>query len=204
MSLPPPKEIRFVPNDGQPPRKRHRVTAACLTCRKRKVRCSGERPECSTCADNSQSCAGYTCETSRKATAGDKRGAPDNDRSYSRDCRKTSSTSSPAPTASFPYQDPNSDPGSQNASSLTGAAQLEQQFDYLTNRWVNELPGYTQTQPNYAQTQSNQSNIRMPPPASPPVPANTIELPTDLDFILSMNARYMPGTPAFQMTPGPR
>ncbi|KAJ6031795.1 hypothetical protein N7540_002527 [Penicillium herquei] len=39
-----PKQIRFVSTDGQPQTKRRRVTAACLTCRRRKIRCSGEQP----------------------------------------------------------------------------------------------------------------------------------------------------------------
>ncbi|KIH93517.1 c6 zinc finger domain containing protein [Sporothrix brasiliensis 5110] len=58
--LPAPKQIRFVNNQGQPPSKRRRVNAACLTCRKRKTRCAGERPTCSTCASNGHECLGYT------------------------------------------------------------------------------------------------------------------------------------------------
>jgi hypothetical protein len=57
--LPPPKQIRFISHDGQPYAKRRRVNAACQTCRKRKTRCSGERPECSTCTENGHSCGGY-------------------------------------------------------------------------------------------------------------------------------------------------
>ena len=58
-NLPPPKQIRFVATDGQPHAKRRRINAACLTCRKRKTRCSGERPECKTCKDTAHACAGY-------------------------------------------------------------------------------------------------------------------------------------------------
>ncbi|KIX93231.1 uncharacterized protein Z520_11086 [Fonsecaea multimorphosa CBS 102226] len=58
--LPPPRQIRFVSTDGQPHTKRRRINAACLTCRKRKTRCSGERPECKTCTDNNHVCSGYT------------------------------------------------------------------------------------------------------------------------------------------------
>ena len=43
-SVPPKKPIRFVFNDGQPHSKRRRINAACHTCRRRKTRCSGERP----------------------------------------------------------------------------------------------------------------------------------------------------------------
>ncbi|KAJ9502702.1 hypothetical protein H2202_001824 [Exophiala xenobiotica] len=57
--LPPPRQIRFVSTDGQPYTKRRRINAACLTCRKRKTRCSGERPECKTCTENGHDCSGY-------------------------------------------------------------------------------------------------------------------------------------------------
>lgn len=65
--LPTPKQIRFVSTDGQPHTKRRRINAACLTCRKRKTRCSGERPICKTCIDNGHSCAGYVERPSRKS-----------------------------------------------------------------------------------------------------------------------------------------
>ncbi|KAK0388181.1 hypothetical protein NLU13_4426 [Sarocladium strictum] len=58
-SLPAPKQIRFVNNQGQPPSKRRRINAACLTCRRRKTRCAGERPLCSTCTKNGHECLGY-------------------------------------------------------------------------------------------------------------------------------------------------
>lgn len=56
------KKLRFITNQGAPHPKRRRVTAACLTCRKRKVACSGERPGCVTCAQNKVDCAGYSGE----------------------------------------------------------------------------------------------------------------------------------------------
>ncbi|KAL6229235.1 hypothetical protein BDW75DRAFT_245915 [Aspergillus navahoensis] len=55
-----PKQIRFVSTDGQPQTKRRRVNAACLTCRKRKTRCSGEQPVCRTCVDFNHKCLGYS------------------------------------------------------------------------------------------------------------------------------------------------
>ncbi|KAM7216881.1 Fungal specific transcription factor domain containing protein [Rhypophila decipiens] len=58
-TVPPPKQIRFVNNQGQPPSKRRRINAACLTCRKRKTRCAGEKPVCSTCSKNGHTCLGY-------------------------------------------------------------------------------------------------------------------------------------------------
>ncbi|KAK5138519.1 hypothetical protein LTR08_000106 [Meristemomyces frigidus] len=59
-----PKPLRFVTNYGAPHPKRRRIGAACLTCRKRKTACSGERPSCVTCAQNKLECAGYSSETS--------------------------------------------------------------------------------------------------------------------------------------------
>ncbi|KAI5860368.1 fungal-specific transcription factor domain-containing protein [Durotheca rogersii] len=58
--LPTPKQIRFVNNQGQPPTKRRRINAACLTCRRRKTRCAGEHPTCSTCTKNGHACMGYS------------------------------------------------------------------------------------------------------------------------------------------------
>ncbi|KAI0469344.1 fungal-specific transcription factor domain-containing protein [Xylaria cf. heliscus] len=59
-ALPTPKQIRFINNQGQPPTKRRRINAACLTCRKRKTRCAGEHPTCSTCDRNGHVCLGYS------------------------------------------------------------------------------------------------------------------------------------------------
>ncbi|PWY88755.1 hypothetical protein BO94DRAFT_50771 [Aspergillus sclerotioniger CBS 115572] len=59
-NVPPPRQIRFVSTDGQPQTKRRRVNAACLTCRKRKIRCSGEQPVCKTCSDYNHICQGYS------------------------------------------------------------------------------------------------------------------------------------------------
>ncbi|KAH8434171.1 putative C6 transcription factor [Aspergillus melleus] len=58
-NVPPPRQIRFVSTDGQPQTKRRRVNAACRTCRKRKIRCSGEQPVCKTCSDYNHVCLGY-------------------------------------------------------------------------------------------------------------------------------------------------
>ncbi|GJC83638.1 putative transcriptional regulatory protein C530.11c [Colletotrichum liriopes] len=68
-ATPAPKQIRFVHNQGQPPSKRRRINAACLTCRKRKTRCAGERPVCSTCSKNGHTCLGYN-EVIEKKTSG--------------------------------------------------------------------------------------------------------------------------------------
>jgi len=70
--IPAPKQIRFVNNQGQPPSKRRRINAACLTCRKRKTRCAGEKPICTTCAKNGHQCLGYgdAVEKKRETTNG--------------------------------------------------------------------------------------------------------------------------------------
>ncbi|KAK4505751.1 hypothetical protein PRZ48_003716 [Zasmidium cellare] len=72
-----PKALRFVTNYGAPHPKRRRIGAACLTCRKRKTACSGERPFCETCKQNKLECAGYSTETptnpGHKRTASERR-----------------------------------------------------------------------------------------------------------------------------------
>ena len=59
MAAPPPKPIRFITNDGGPYAKRRRISSACATCRRRKTRCSGERPICGTCKEHGLQCGGY-------------------------------------------------------------------------------------------------------------------------------------------------
>ncbi|KAF2727312.1 hypothetical protein EJ04DRAFT_479233 [Polyplosphaeria fusca] len=57
-----PKPIRFVTNHDGPYAKRRRINSACLTCRRKKTRCSGERPVCGTCKQNKHECLGYGSE----------------------------------------------------------------------------------------------------------------------------------------------
>ncbi|GLI79621.1 hypothetical protein PoHVEF18_007959 [Penicillium ochrochloron] len=66
-----PRQIRFVATDGQPQTKRRRVNAACLTCRRRKIRCSGEQPVCKTCSDYKHVCLGYTDTTAHLRSQSD-------------------------------------------------------------------------------------------------------------------------------------
>ncbi|KAF2963845.1 hypothetical protein GQX73_g9731 [Xylaria multiplex] len=68
-ALPTPKQIRFINNQGQPPTKRRRINAACLTCRKRKTRCAGEHPTCSTCEKNGHVCLGYSDTVDKRKDA---------------------------------------------------------------------------------------------------------------------------------------
>lgn len=49
--------------------------SSCLTCRKRKTRCAGERPLCSTCTKNGHKCLGYPEDA--KKDDGDASGRPD-------------------------------------------------------------------------------------------------------------------------------
>ncbi|KAJ5578644.1 uncharacterized protein N7459_007608 [Penicillium hispanicum] len=65
------RQIRFVATDGQPQTKRRRVNAACLTCRRRKIRCSGEQPVCKTCSDYKHVCLGYTDSTAHLRSQSD-------------------------------------------------------------------------------------------------------------------------------------
>ncbi|KAF1980348.1 hypothetical protein BU23DRAFT_444962 [Bimuria novae-zelandiae CBS 107.79] len=53
------RPIRFVTNHEGPYAKRRRINSACLTCRRKKTRCSGEKPVCGTCKQNKHQCAGY-------------------------------------------------------------------------------------------------------------------------------------------------
>ncbi|KAH7406735.1 pathway-specific nitrogen regulator [Phaeosphaeria sp. MPI-PUGE-AT-0046c] len=64
----PPKPIRFVNNHEGPYAKRRRINSACLTCRRKKTRCSGERPVCATCVNNKHECAGYGDDSSNTNT----------------------------------------------------------------------------------------------------------------------------------------
>ncbi|KAI9690346.1 MAG: hypothetical protein M1822_009308 [Bathelium mastoideum] len=88
------KALRFITNHGQPHTKRRRISSArghngraylnlritalippivfclpppCVTCRKRKTGCSGERPTCKTCETNNQVCGGYVTEPSHSS-----------------------------------------------------------------------------------------------------------------------------------------
>ncbi|PSN74262.1 hypothetical protein BS50DRAFT_627606 [Corynespora cassiicola Philippines] len=66
---PAPKPIRFVTNHDGPYAKRRRINSACLTCRRKKTRCSGERPVCGTCTQNKHECAGYGDDGNTAASA---------------------------------------------------------------------------------------------------------------------------------------
>ncbi|KAF4119532.1 Fungal trans [Geosmithia morbida] len=78
-SAQPPKPIRFVNSQGRPPSKRRRINAACLTCRRRKTRCAGERPRCSTCVNNNHQCLGYQEDKKDGNDAADARFDADDD-----------------------------------------------------------------------------------------------------------------------------
>ncbi|KAF2461999.1 fungal-specific transcription factor domain-containing protein [Lineolata rhizophorae] len=61
------KQLKFINNECGPYAKRRRISSACHTCRRRKTRCSGERPHCQTCASGRQQCEGYSLEADRPA-----------------------------------------------------------------------------------------------------------------------------------------
>ncbi|KAJ4991868.1 hypothetical protein SVAN01_02718 [Stagonosporopsis vannaccii] len=101
-AAPQPKPIRFVTNHDGPYAKRRRINSACLTCRRKKTRCSGERPVCGTCAQNKHECAGY----------GDDTGAADATRDGKRAARRESVVST-TPTAPARPLDASTDPPAQ-------------------------------------------------------------------------------------------
>ncbi|KAF2799673.1 hypothetical protein K505DRAFT_320990 [Melanomma pulvis-pyrius CBS 109.77] len=99
---PQPKPIRFVTNHDGPYAKRRRINSACLTCRRKKTRCSGERPVCGTCTQNKHNCAGYGPDTDNNSpteATKDGKKAP----------RRESNASSSAPVRK-PKQEPASQP----------------------------------------------------------------------------------------------
>ncbi|PHH69888.1 hypothetical protein CDD82_7462 [Ophiocordyceps australis] len=118
-SGPPPRPIRFVHNQGQPPSKRRRINAACLTCRRRKTRCAGERPICSTCTKNGHQCLGYP-EESRKDSgdASDGKHADEEDSTLPESCADDDDGSVPNNTRV------QSRPGSSAANPMTETAAL--------------------------------------------------------------------------------
>lgn len=103
--IPAPRQIRFVATDGQPHTKRRRINAACLTCRKRKTRCSGERPECKTCTENGHLCSGYAGRSSRKDNDREEDGEDDADSGAStprKHHKEVESVANPQPTMESP------------------------------------------------------------------------------------------------------
>ena len=70
-----PKKLRFITNSGAPHPKRRRVTAACLTCRRRKIACSGEQPTCHTCNQSGLQCAGFNKSDAPVATESSPQGS---------------------------------------------------------------------------------------------------------------------------------
>lgn len=86
------KKLRFITNQGAPHPKRRRINAACITCRKRKVACSGERPGCETCTQNKVECAGYSNEDS-PASASSRRCKTETSEGSSQNVARASGTS---------------------------------------------------------------------------------------------------------------
>ncbi|KAJ5676644.1 uncharacterized protein N7477_002277 [Penicillium maclennaniae] len=110
-----PRQIRFVATDGQPQTKRRRVNAACLTCRRRKIRCSGEQPVCKTCSDYKHVCLGYSESTAHLRSQSDSTSRPPDPPFGQRDpnsqhLRAVESSSPEAPPRSAPGSNPNRSP----------------------------------------------------------------------------------------------
>ncbi|QMW25770.1 hypothetical protein G4B84_001015 [Aspergillus flavus NRRL3357] len=140
-NVPPPKQIRFVSTDGQPQTKRRRVNAACRTCRKRKIRCSGEQPVCKTCSDYNHICLGYSEPTahtrsqsdvaSRTPTIPPSLGPSDN----SNTAVKVESRSPDSPSrAAIPHSDdrPDKSSGASKSSELKDASLVRETSSKMT------------------------------------------------------------------------
>ncbi|KAF2124622.1 hypothetical protein P153DRAFT_370552 [Dothidotthia symphoricarpi CBS 119687] len=72
------KPIRFVTNNDGPYAKRRRINTACLTCRRKKTRCSGDRPSCARCLQNNLVCAGYGDDNTSSEAKADAKGSNSN------------------------------------------------------------------------------------------------------------------------------
>ena len=131
-----PKTLKFVTNYGQPQVKRRRIGAACLTCRKRKTACSGERPTCETCNQNRLECAGYSAEG--PAAPGHKRTTSENGH---REVKTTQEQSSSAGASNWQHRHTKQENGLDP--SLQGA--------------TNSLPSHSITSP------WNLENVQQPP-----------------------------------------
>ncbi|TQV94298.1 hypothetical protein V2A60_002666 [Cordyceps javanica] len=94
-----PRQIRFVHNQGQPPSKRRRINAA-----RRKTRCDGERPTCSTCSKNGHKCLGYPDESKRDGPDAGDQPVDDND-------HDPATTTSSTTQQSYPGRPPGAEPG---------------------------------------------------------------------------------------------
>lgn len=57
------------PENATEPRARQRPGVACDECRRRKLRCDGQQPQCSVCQDT-----GVACETTQRGVRGPKKG----------------------------------------------------------------------------------------------------------------------------------
>ncbi|KAI9705687.1 MAG: hypothetical protein M1820_005097 [Bogoriella megaspora] len=100
------KALRFITNHGQPHTKRRRISSACVTCRKRKTGCSGERPYCKTCATNNQQCGGYVTETTQSSNQARNGDANRRGSSGNADREKVVKTPTEHPPRPFPYKSP--------------------------------------------------------------------------------------------------
>lgn len=132
-----PKPIRFVTNNDGPYAKRRRINTACLTCRRKKTRCSGqtwrhlatpptstdsptgERPNCARCVQSKQPCAGYGDEGTLNQQESIAKKVP----------RRDSNASSNAPSQKIEPIDPHlswpQNPRTTSTASLNSASTVE-------------------------------------------------------------------------------
>ncbi|KAF2749662.1 hypothetical protein M011DRAFT_438884 [Sporormia fimetaria CBS 119925] len=119
---PVPRPIRFVTNHEGPYAKRRRINSACLTCRRKKTRCSGERPYCGTCKQNKHECAGYGTDGNPSAR-GKKEESPPLRR------KSNALTKPPLPVPDNKQDEPLPAPPLRRHSMPLASSRLEPQFD---------------------------------------------------------------------------
>ncbi|KAJ2965184.1 hypothetical protein NQ176_g10740 [Zarea fungicola] len=155
-----PKQIRFVHNQGHPPSKRRRINAACLTCRRRKTRCDGERPICSTCTKNGHKCLGYPEDTKRDGDPADSRYEQTDD--HDQDT---------AAAASSSHQHFRSEPDSSSSSIQRASWKADQQ---ASSRDASTLPSSSMD------TRRRQSTSQPNATSSAPINHNTQRAPANM------------------------
>ncbi|KAL8380791.1 hypothetical protein RB595_005196 [Gaeumannomyces hyphopodioides] len=164
-SFGPPKQIRFVNNEGNPPSKRRRINAACLTCRRRKTRCSGEPGICSTCSKNGHECLGYNETIDRKKAIP---GVPK---------KRTSTTDGDLPAlkneGDYLADDNDQEYGAGDAEGASWDESDNRSFESTESKTKSKrhpLPSHGQaTAGNLKRSQSNDWHHGMPPPQQQPL-----------------------------------
>lgn len=144
----------------------------CLTCRRRKTRCAGEKPQCSTCTKNGHECLGYP-EESAKSSAGANTSASrqDNDDDNEYDDSLTDDA------------DPDADSTSNDGKDAT------------------ERETSAKQEPPVATTSANKRRRTQRRPASPPPPANGDAASRDPEAVVSFRPDAAVSNPLQNVSP---